>query len=159
MADTQAPTSPLFLAPNEGERINVVGDDVRVLADSSTTGGRCFIFELRTPAGSGPPLHTHGIDDEFFFVIEGHYRFLRDGTAIDAGPGAFFVAPKGSQHTFVNVGATTGRLLIITTPGGLEVPFRKTHEASKAGQPTPESLAAIFAPFQLTIDGPPLGRV
>lgn len=156
MNGAEIPTAPIYLASTQGERLNVVGDEVRVLADSDTTGGRCFMFELRTPPGGGPPLHRHAIDDEFFFVIEGHYRFVRDGHTIDAGPGAFVVAPKGCLHTFANVGSTTGRMLIVTMPGGLEAPFRQTHEASKSALPTPQALAAIFAPFQLTFEGPPL---
>jgi mannose-6-phosphate isomerase-like protein (cupin superfamily) len=151
-----AAVRPLFLSPAEGERVGVVGSTVRVLADASVTGGRCFIFEEHTPPGVGPPLHRHGVDDEFFFILEGRYRFVLDGREFLAEPGAFVSAPKGSVDTFVNCGASPGRMLLVTMPAGLEGPFRETQALEKLGPPTPEALAAVFAKFGLGILGPPL---
>lgn len=156
---TQSTTPKSYtLAPNEGQRLSVVGDTVRVLADGAATGGRCFIFELTTPASGGPPLHRHSIDDEYFFVIEGSYKFVIDGREIAASPGSFVHAAKGSLHTFMNAGSAPGRMLIVTSPAGLEAPFRATHEASKSGPPPVPTLVEIFAKFNLSIEGPPLGK-
>lgn len=154
----QAPARAYTLAPNEGETINVVGDGIRILADAHATGGRCFIFECTTPPGGGPPVHRHGVDDEFFFILAGRYRFLLDGKTIEAQPGSFVSAPRGSLHAFTNIADTPGRMLIITSPAGLETPFRRTHEASTSGPLTPDKLGAIFEAFNLTIHGPPIGR-
>lgn len=143
--------------PHDGERLNVAGDGVRVLADASSTGGRCSIFELTTPPGVGPPLHRHGVDDEFFYVIEGRFRFVCDGVERVAGPGTFLRAARGSVHTFVNAGDAPGRMLVVTSPSGLEGPFRETHRRAAAGEAlTPDVLTGIFAAFNLTILGPPL---
>lgn len=142
------------LQPGEGEMIRVVTDTVRVLADGAATGGRLFIFEEITEPGHGPPLHRHGVDDEYFFVLEGEFTFVIDGTRVVATKGAFVTAPKGSQHTFTNSGSTTGRMLIVTTPPGLESPFRETAAMPEL---TPEKLTAAFAKFNLSIEGPPLG--
>ena len=101
-------TKGYWLKSGEGETISFVGERARVLADAATTGGRCFIFEETTPAGVGPPLHRHGIDDEFFYILEGRFRFVMDGREFIAEPGAFLSVPKGSVHTFVNVGAGPG---------------------------------------------------
>lgn len=158
MTTTSSTPTSYVLAPGQGERLNVVGDDVRVLADASNTDGRCFIFELRTPAGGGPPLHRHTIDAEYFFVIEGTYKFVIDGREYAASPGSFIHAARGSLHTFMNSGSTTGRMLIVTSPAGLEAPFRKTHEASAGGPPPIPALVEIFAKFNLSIEGPPLGK-
>lgn len=144
----------LVLQPHEGERLAVVTDTVRVLADGAATGGRLFIFEEITEPGHGPPLHRHGVDDEYFFITEGEFTFVIEGTRVVAPKGAFVIAPKGSQHTFTNSGTTTGRMLIVTTPPGLESPFRET---SAMRERTPEKLTAAFAKFNLSIEGPPLG--
>jgi mannose-6-phosphate isomerase-like protein (cupin superfamily) len=148
----------LFLTPDDGERLSVVGDRIRVLAEAATTGGRCSIFESRSAPGVSPPLHRHGIDDEFFYVIEGTYKFVCDGRTVIATPGCFVAAPRGSTHSFCNIGDTDGRMLIVTTPGGLEGPFRETHAATQHLPPDPLVLGAIFAKFDLEFLGPPLKR-
>jgi mannose-6-phosphate isomerase-like protein (cupin superfamily) len=143
----------LVLQPGEGEVIRVVTDTVRVLADGSATGGRLLIFEEITEPGHGPPLHRHGVDDEYFFVTEGEFTFVIEGRRVVAPKGAFVVAPNGTRHTFTNSGITTGRMLIVTTPPGLEGPFRETAAMREL---TPDTLTAAFAKFNLSIEGPPL---
>ena len=59
---TPNPPQPFVLSPADGERLSLVGESVRVLADAKATGGRCFIFEETTPPGGGPPLHRHAIE-------------------------------------------------------------------------------------------------
>src|SRR5690554_3399760 len=95
---------PAFLQPGEGESLRIVGESVRVLADGASTAGACFVFEETTRPGHGPPLHTHAREDEFFYVVEGSVKFVVDGreTVVRAGGAAF--APRGSAHTFCNVG-------------------------------------------------------
>lgn len=150
------PAKAVHLAPDEGERLSVVTDRVRVLADASTTGGACCIFDITSQPAAGPPLHRHNRDDEFFFVLSGRFRFVRDGVEILVEPGSFVSCPRGSAHTFVCLGPAPGRLLVVTTPPGLEGPFREASEAARAGANSPQALAAIFAKFDLEFLGPPL---
>lgn len=142
--------------PGGGERLNVVGDDIRILVDSKATGGACVIFEDTTPPGMGPPLHRHGRDDEFFFVVEGTALFQVDGQRYTVGAGGFAFVPRGSVHTFMNPGPGLLRTVITCTPGGLEGPFRETHALGVAGNATPETVTAAFKKFDLEIMGPPL---
>jgi mannose-6-phosphate isomerase-like protein (cupin superfamily) len=142
---------------DQGEMLSVVGDQVRMFADAEATGGKVVIFETRTQPGMGPPLHCHGIDDEYFFVIEGHVRFVVDGREFRLGPGAFAHAPKGSIHTFTNAGTGLLRMLVICTPPGLEQPFRAVHAMGPEGQTNMPAVIEAFARHSLTIHGPPLG--
>ena len=153
---SRGPVLPRTLRPDEGERIEFMGEKVRVLADGVATGGRCFIFVETSAPGFGPPLHRHGVDDEFFFVLEGRYRFVMDGREFVAEPGAFVAAPRGSLHGFVNAGPGPGRMLVITSPAGLEGPFRESQAAERRGPLTPDVLTAIFGKFNLTFEGPPV---
>jgi mannose-6-phosphate isomerase-like protein (cupin superfamily) len=146
----------VLLKPGEGEILDVVTDRVQVVADSAATQGRCSIFVITSPPGSGPPLHRHGIDDEHFYILEGRFTFVCDGKTVHAEPGCSVTARRGSVHTFVNAGTTPGRMLVVTTPGGLEVPFRETHQAAKQGPLTPDVLAPIFSKFKIEFLGPPL---
>ncbi len=42
--------------------------------------------------------HKHDNDDEFFFVLEGHFIIDLEGRSIDLGPQQGFVVPKGVTH-------------------------------------------------------------
>ena len=42
--------------------------------------------------------HKHDSDDEFFFVLEGHFVIDLEGRSIDLGPQQGFVVPKGVVH-------------------------------------------------------------
>ena len=139
---------------NEGENLSVVGDRVRILLDSKTTGNACMVFEETTPPGNGTPLHRHAKDDEWFYVIEGTAKFVCDGKETVVGPGGFVFTPKGSVHAFVNIGSTPTRMVIGTFPGGLDVPFREADRLGRVGKANPETLAAAFKPHGVEFVGP-----
>lgn len=147
---------PRQLAPSEGELLQFLGSRVRILADGASTGGRCTMLIENTPHRGGPPLHRHGVDDELFYVLKGRYKFVRDGETFIAEPGAFVACPRNSVHTFLCLDPDGGSLLVVTTPAGLERPFRECHNAETQGPLTPEQLTAIFAKFNLAFVGPPL---
>ncbi len=96
--------------PYGGEILSVVGERIRVLADAASTGGRAAIFEETTAPGMGPPLHRHGRDDEYFFVVEGTVKFVVDGREFTVEAGGFALAPRGSTHTFRNVGSSPSKM-------------------------------------------------
>lgn len=146
------------LRPGEGERLEVVGDVGRVLADGRVTGGRCLMIEFVSAPGNGPPLHRHEREDESFYVLTGHAKFQVDGKTLRASAGDFVFAPRGSTHAFVNNGTEPLRMLVIVSPSGIEVPFREVSSRSARESLSPGDLAAIFAPHGVAIVGPPLLR-
>lgn len=149
----------IFLTPEDGERFTIIGGGVRILADGASTGGRCCIFEAPIPPGEGPPLHKHDREDEFFYVLDGRFKFSVDGREFIGERGSFGLAPRGSLHAFRNIGPTTGLLHVTCTPAGLEVPFREVRvpAAGEAGRaPTRDEVVAAFARHGVTFHGPPL---
>ena len=42
--------------------------------------------------------HKHDNDDEFFFVLEGHFVIDLEGRSVDLQPQQGFVVPKGVKH-------------------------------------------------------------
>lgn len=42
--------------------------------------------------------HKHDHDDEFFFVLQGHFFIDLEGESIDLGPQQGYVVPKGVVH-------------------------------------------------------------
>ena len=110
-----------YVQPGAGHCYRILGgDEVYVKASAEDTGGRYTVFETTVPPQGGPPPHVHHREEETFYVLEGQFEFKVGDQLVSAGTGAFLIAPKDVPHTFRNVGATPGRLIIMITPGGFE---------------------------------------
>jgi quercetin dioxygenase-like cupin family protein len=151
------PSEAFLMEPRDGKRIHVVGDEVLVKVSSRDTDGAFAIFENRTLPLQGPPLHCHPQQDETWQIVEGDYKFEVDGQEIYAGPGATVFAPRGSVHTFQNIGTTPARAIITVVPGGLDLFFEELEIAVPRGAvPDPSKMVPIFGKHGLELHGPPL---
>ncbi len=139
------------------EPLHVLGDLIYVKLSGSDTDRAYAMMEDTTEPQAGPPLHRHDREDESFYVLEGHYRFAVDGQEIKAGPGTFVHAPRGTAHTFQNIGHTPGRLLVTVQPAGLEVFFADLSAATVGmAEPDLKVIIPIFEKHGLELLGPPL---
>lgn len=142
-----------------GGTLHVFGAETSVKISSHDSGGAYSLMEAITPANSGPPLHLHQREDEWWYILEGNFLFEIDGAQLHAGPGDTVFAPRGSRHTFQNVGATLGKTLVTVVPGGLDMFFQEISAAVPPGTPPePAVLLPIFAKYGLELLGPPLSR-
>jgi mannose-6-phosphate isomerase-like protein (cupin superfamily) len=141
----------------DGRPIHVVGDEVIIKISSRDTGGAFAVFEARTRPYHGPPLHLHRNQDEWWYILEGEYKFEVDGQEIYARAGATVFAPRGSRHTFQNIGAIPGRMVTTVVPGGLDLFFEELETAVPRGTvPEPAKMFPIFEKYDLELHGPPL---
>lgn len=141
----------------EGRPIHVAGGDVTIKISSRDTGGAFAVFEGRMPPLGGPPLHLHRDQDEWWYVLEGEFLFEVDGQEIYARAGATVFAPRGSRHTFQNIGTTPGRMITTVVPGGLDIFFEELETAAPRGTvPDPAKIVPIFEKHGLELLGPPL---
>jgi len=118
-----------------GEALWFLGTYTRIKLDGGQTGGRFAVFEALFPRGAAPPLHSHP-QDETFYVLEGELTAWvvepelvagDDGgapawvelRAQRLGVGAMVCAPGGVPHSF-RVESETARMLVISTPAGIE---------------------------------------
>jgi quercetin dioxygenase-like cupin family protein len=127
--------------------------DVKVSAADS--GGRLAMLEQigQSPNG-GPPRHLHADQDEFFYALEGRYRFEVGDQRFELGEGDSIFAPRGVPHAFIQL-TPTARLLLAYQPAGqMEAFFRAT--AAWAAPPSAEEVKAVFAAHGMTVVGPPL---
>jgi len=150
------------VAPGEARgqrnvRFDIFGDQLWIKLSHGDTGGSYAIIEDVTPPQGGPPLHRHSREDESFYVLEGDFVFEVDGERIAAGPGSTVFAPRGTAHTFQNVGARPGRMLLIVQPAGLDVFFDEVAQAvAGAARPDVALVVPLFQKYGLELLGPPL---
>jgi len=136
----------------------VLGAEITVKISSADTGGAFTVFEGCTAPFQGPPLHRHFDQDEWWHIIEGEFRFEVDGEEIHAGAGDTVFAPRGSRHTFQNIGSTPGRTITTVIPAGIDVFFEELEAAAPRGTvPQPARLVPIFEKHRQELLGPPLG--
>lgn len=128
--------SASIVRKNEARVLHAFGEEVMILLDGKSTGGKLTMWTEVTPPGGGPPLHYHSREDETFHVIEGRVAFLANGDWHEVGPGGVAFMPGGVVHTFKNVGDEPSRMLILTMPSGIEKFFaRCAEEFAKPGGP------------------------
>jgi uncharacterized cupin superfamily protein len=106
------------LPPDSGRRF---GAGITVKVDSGQS--RDFIaFESQLPPGwAGVPPHVHQAYDEAFYVLDGSVTFAVNGTAREWSAGSFVFVPRGAAHGFANPGASPAKVLIVATPGALQL--------------------------------------
>ena len=107
-------------APAPESRVLVQPPGAGFKAITKDTKGAYSLAENRRDPGSGVDPHTHGIEDESFYVIEGNFTFQIGSRSIEAPAGTFVFGPKGVRHSYKNTGTTPGRLLVLSSPAGFE---------------------------------------
>ena len=148
-------------APGEGESVWLVGDLIEVRLSAEDTGGAYSMIEETSPPGGGPPPHLHRDEDEALCVLEGEVEFLLGEGTIPAGAGTCVHVPRGTLHTFKNVGTSPSRVLGVFTPGGFERFFLEAGEPATEGSSAPEGepdvgrLVEIGQKYGLEIPPPP----
>ena len=147
----------------EGERLWFLGTLAIIKVPGQASDGRFALIEFLFPRDTSPPLHTHP-QDESYVVLEGELTVQAGGQRFELAPGAAAVVPMGVAHTF-RVDSNTARVLVLSTPAGLEEMVREgsvpaitpTLPPSETPRPTPEELERIFRAHGQVNVGPPIG--
>lgn len=119
------------LERGQGESFWLMGDFYAIKTTSAQTGGAYSIVEIESFPGNGPPTHIHRREDECFYVVEGAFSVIVGDRIYDVADGDYVRIPRDTPHTYKNVGAIPGRILVILSPGGLE---RMWAELGQPGQ-------------------------
>ena len=119
------------------------------------SGGTLSVLELVMESGEGPGLHVHTREHEIWYVLEGEFRFLLGDDLVHQPTGGLAFGPRGIPHTFQNISAGTGRLLVITGPSGVEEFFLE-YDRRATGPYDAEALEAAARVGGLDFFGPPL---
>jgi mannose-6-phosphate isomerase-like protein (cupin superfamily) len=131
-----------------GERLRFGEVEVLVKASAETTGGAFSLFVENEPVDT--PLHVHENEDELFYVLEGEHVFQVGDQEFRAGPGGLVFAPRGVPHAQRRAVPRTGRILVLTSPAGLEGFFRELAEADRGGAIGPDAYASASKMYGIT---------
>jgi mannose-6-phosphate isomerase-like protein (cupin superfamily) len=137
--------APRFSGPRGRE-----ADVTELVATRDQTGGALGLFRQTIAPKSGPPTHIHQTEDEFFYVVSGEFKVKLGDRIISAPAQSVIFVPRGTAHTFQNIGTEPGVLLVGVTPGGFEKMF-----ADRQGVDA-ETLRALGKKYKTDVVGPPL---
>jgi Cupin domain len=122
---------------------------ILVRASGQSTGGALSLFE-ELPPMADTPAHVHSNEDELFYVLEGEHVIEVGDRELRIGPGGSVFAPRGIPHSQRRVVPGEGRLLVVTTPGGLDGFFRELAAADAAGTLGPDAYTAASEKYGIT---------
>lgn len=128
--------SALALGPDEGERLNWLGEPTVIKVSGRETSGHYAIAEVTSTPDGFVPLHVHNAEDEAFFIVEGTVDFTVGDRTFTAGPGSFVFGPRGVPHAY-KVKTERARILMMFSPAGFEGFIRET-SVPLDGPPAPD---------------------
>ena len=117
------------LVVESAEPLWFLGVLVRILLDGDATGGRFALIDLTLPRGAAPPMHLHP-QDETFYVLDGELTVFVGEERRTCRAGTVVFAPGQSPHGW-RVESDTARMLILSTPAGIEAYFRALAEPAE----------------------------
>lgn len=126
------------------------GQQWKILADSTETGGTFGLCEVETPAGFQEEAHRDG-HDEAIYLLSGRAELLLDGQDHALQAGAFAFIPAGTMHR-LQTAETTHRLHFFL-PGGFEQAIAR-FGGSVAAEPAPAGLDKFLAQTGTVFTGP-----
>ena len=122
------------------------------------TDGALTAFELSALPQTGPYLHVHHREDEWYYVLSGEFLFKAGGVEHTLPAGGSIWLPRGIPHVWANMATTESKLILVVRPGGFEKFFEEMGAAmSKANHDNAEkTMADMFAKYGMEMLGPPL---
>jgi quercetin dioxygenase-like cupin family protein len=139
---------PFIVKKDKGESVKLRDSEFRFVATDAQTFGGFTIIDLTLRRGSEPPAHIHHRQAEAFYLIEGEMTFVAAGQTMTAQEGDYVFLPRGVGHVYRVDGDGTARVLLFSSPPGLENYFR-------AASPDPQDLEVNRA-YGIEPIGPPL---
>ena len=109
------------------------GDRYVFHVTGAESGGSIFAFDCLVGPGGGPPPHRHLAEDELFFLYEGSIEFHAAGETHVVSVGEAIFVPKGTAHSYRNVGDGSALMYTIYTPAGMEGWFREVFDPVQPG--------------------------
>jgi mannose-6-phosphate isomerase-like protein (cupin superfamily) len=136
-----------------------MGQSTACKITSDDSGGACSIFELSVPSRSGPPLHVHHREDEWYYALAGEFLFEIGGEQFHLSVGGSIWAPRDARHRWANASPAEGKLILMCLPGGFEKFFDELGKFPSLNPNDPaemHKLHELHAKYGMELLGPPI---
>lgn len=98
------------------EGIELPGRNWKMLINEAV-GCKHITFGLAEfPVGSNPGGHTHQLEEEIIYILQGTGKLRTETEEVQLEPGVAVYVPPGVEHAVVNDGAETIRLITLFSP-------------------------------------------
>jgi mannose-6-phosphate isomerase-like protein (cupin superfamily) len=121
-----------FAVPPGGSRSPGDTGAIAVKVSGADNGGAFAVLEVPTVVDSGPPLHLHHVENEWFYALEGEYDIKVGEQIFNLKPGGSVYAPKMIPHTWHDVGDIVPQLGIGQC-GSPDIGVRGTKKSRRQG--------------------------
>jgi quercetin dioxygenase-like cupin family protein len=158
---SESPIEPLALGPGEGLAVrNPVGGILTFKLTADQSGGALTAIDTVAAPGEGPPLHIHRDEDEIVYTVDGTLRLKLADEVIQAPAGSFAFIPRGTPHTWQNVGDAPARFFVAVMPAATAFErFFLTYARFPPHERGAEAFARPAKDTQaLEVVGPPLAQ-
>lgn len=137
---------PKIIRHNEGEKLNVLGDQQNIKLKGSDTNGLYTLVEQNNDPGSGIPPHVHDHEDEVFHLLEGQVEMsIGDKTTLLNANDIIF-CPRGIPHSWKVIGNHKARVMMSIFPAGIEDMFKELSQLP-IGPPDLEKVAQFCGKY------------
>jgi len=133
--------------------IQAKGTPCKVTNEDS--GGACTVLELNALPRSGPFLHVHHREDEWYYVLSGEFIFKAGNEEFNLATGGSIWLPRGIPHVWANMATTEGKLILMCQPGGFEKFFDEMGNVP-ADKKSPDKMKELMAKYGMEMLGPPI---
>jgi quercetin dioxygenase-like cupin family protein len=125
---------------------------------SEDTAGALSAFELSVLPQSGPNLHVHHREDEWYYVLSGEFLFQAGGEPHTLQAGTSIWLPRGIAHVWANLTTAEAKLLLVCQPGGFEKFFEEMgNEMERVDSPgAQDKMKEVMTKYGMELLGPPL---
>ena len=102
----------------------------------------------------------HSDEDEFIYILESAFRVKLENELIEAAPGSFVFIPRGTPHTWQNVGTEPLRFFATIMPAAVAFEeFFKRYAQLAAEERGVEAFARLATETKaFEVVGPPLAE-
>ncbi|WP_328888853.1 cupin domain-containing protein [Streptomyces sp. NBC_00316] len=128
----------------EAEVVGRAPTSIRLLADSSATGGALSTQRVTlTDGADGARPHHHAGSVEMFYLLDGTAQLLSGEQVVTAERGDLVIVPPNLPHAFAAAPGSDADILIVITPGVERFEYFRHLERIAYGKVPPESLLEV----------------
>jgi quercetin dioxygenase-like cupin family protein len=146
--------SATWSGAGEGEQLWFLGTLAIVRVAGEASDGRFALIEFLFPRNASPPLHTHP-QDESYIVQEGRLMLQAGEQRFQLVSGAAAVVPMGVAHAF-RVDSESARVLVLSTPAGLELVRDGSVRATRPTLPPSETAKRLARVWDISRSAHPI---